>query len=542
MIKSKGGVGVNQNSSAGRLSIPSYIIISFLTIFAIGPQYFINLSYTMNQEIVQNGLHFGSEELLIPSTLANISFALGIPFGPVLTRVLGFRKNYLFMVFLFLCGSIIGTITPNLLLLIIARVIQSISAGVLFLTILPVSLRSFPNKIRNTFLFMVITGLFGATAMGALFGSLSLSVDAWRWLYMLNILSACLCLIVGYVSLPRSNEQNQHASIDKTGAFLFCLIMIILAFPLCNLMDKGFASIYVWPFFAVAIILILLFIVIDLKAEMPLIPFRTLKAAKPISGTVMAIASHVLLVLSIAGINGFLRHNMDLPFHYLLHFYFWFFIGILITAILHTFLYSALGAGKLGIIGSLAVIYVSLQWRTMSPEISRPVLYFQVACLGAGVSMVLVGGALGTAFAGDLHFAPMRSATLHSIRNFVGAVVTPMVGWVISIQNTIQYEHIRGNLGQFSSEAKLEMVQLINRLVENGMSASEAKNLAFYELIADSKKAAILGAYHHLFTIMLIVAIIMLLASIGKMVTGKGLGLVKKEKKTDFSNEKVSIN
>lgn len=532
---------MSQTSSKGRMSIPSYIIISFLTIFAIGPQYFINLSYTMNQEIVQNGLHFGSDDLLIPSTLANIVFALGIPFGPVLTRVLGFRKNYLSMIFIFLCGSIIGAIAPNLLLLIIGRILQSISAGVLFLTILPVSLRSFPNKIRNTFLFMVITGLFGASAMGAIFGSLSLSVDAWRWLFILNIVSACLCLIVGYLGLPKSEEHHQQQSVNKTGVFLFCLIMIILAFPLCNLMEKGFGSLYVLPFLAVAFLLTLLFIFVDLKADMPLIPFRTLKAAKPISGTVMAIASHVLLVLSIAGINGFLRHNMDLPFHYLLHFYFWFFIGIFITAILHTLLYSALGAGKLGIIGSLAVIYVSLQWRTMGPEVSLPTLYFQIACLGAGVSMVLVGGALGTAFAGDLHFAPMRSATLHSIRNFVGAVITPIVGWFISTQNTVQYENIRGHLGQFDSETKSEMMENVHRLIENGMSVSEAKTLASYELIANTKKAAILGAYHNLFTIMLVVAFIMLLASIGKMVTGKGLGLVKKEKKTNFSHEKVSI-
>ncbi|MEC1373511.1 MFS transporter [Heyndrickxia oleronia] len=533
---------MNQETPKGFMGIPQYIIISFLTIFAIGPQYFINLSYSMNQEIVQNSLHFDSEGLMIPSILANIAFALGIPFGPVLTRVLGFKRNYLIMLCIFLLGSFIGVISPDLLLLIIGRIIQGISAGILFLTILPVSLRSFPNKVRNTFLFMVITGLFGATAMGALFGSLSLSVNTWRWLFILNILSALLCLIVGYFGLPRNEVHVQQKAMDKTGGFLYCLMMIILAIPLCNLMEKGFASLYVWPFFVLAFILAVLFIFIDLKAENPLIPFRTLKAAKPISGTVMAVASHVLLVLSIAGINGFVRHNMDLPFHYLLHFYFWFFIGIVVTAILHTLLYSALGAGKLGIVGSLIVIYVSFQWRTMSPEISLSTLYFQIACLGAGVSMVLVGGALGTAFAGDLHFAPMRSATLHSIRNFVGAIITPIVGWFISTQNAIQYENIRGNLGQFGAEAKSEMAQTIHRLVETGMSASEAKTLASYELIANSKKAAILGAYHHLFTIMLGVAVIMLIGSIGKMATGKGIGLVKKEKKSPVSNVKVSPN
>lgn len=531
---------MNQKGIAkGMVGIPNYIIISFLTIFAIGPQYFINLSYTMNQEIVQNGLHLSSKALLLPSTLSNLAFALGVPLGPLFTRKLGLRKNYLYLVFIFLIGSIINAISQDLIILIIGRTIQGLSAGVLFLTMLPVSLKSFPNKIRNTFLFMVISGLFGATALGAFFGSLSLSVDAWRWLFILNIVSAVLCLIVGFFGLPKTEEHElDRAPVDKTGIFLYTLILIVLSFPLCNLMDKGFSSLYVWPFFVVAFLLLILFLSIDMKAENPLIPFRTLKAAKPISGTIMAIASHVLLILAIAGINGFLRHNKDLPFHYLLHFYIWFFIGILITAILKTIFYGMLGAGKMGIIGSLAVIYVCLQWRVMGPEVTMATLYFQIALLGAGVSMVLVGGALGTAFAGNLHHASLRSLTLHSTRNFIGAIITPMVGWFLTTQNEFQYGNIQEYLGENGPEAKSEIAQLTHRLMESGLPLSKAQSIASYELIANTKKAAILGAYHHLFTIMLGVACIMLVASIGKMVTGKGIGLVKKEPKVPVSSMK----
>ncbi|MED3780091.1 MFS transporter [Heyndrickxia sporothermodurans] len=531
---------MNQKGITNRtIKIPNYIIISFLTIFAIGPQYFINLSYTMNQEIVQNGLHLSSKDLLLPSTLSNLGFALGVPLGPLFTRKLGLRKNYLYLIIIFLCGSIINAISQDLFFLILGRTIQGLSAGVLFLTMLPVSLKSFPNKIRNTFLFMVITGLFGATALGAFFGSFSLSVDAWRWLYILNIVSAVLCFIVGFFGLPKTEEHElDQAPVDKTGIFLYTLIIVVLAFPLCNLMDKGFSSLYVWPFFVVAFILLILFLSIDMKAESPLIPFRTLKAAKPISGTIMAIASHVLLILALAGINGFLRHNKDLPFHYLLHFYIWFFIGIVVTAILKTLFYGMLGAGKMGIIGSLAVIYVTLQWRVMGPEVTLPTLYFQIALLGAGVSMVLVGGALGTAFAGNLHHASLRSLTLHSTRNFIGAIITPMVGWFLSTQNELQYGNIQEYLGENGPEAKSEIAQLTHRLMESGLPLSKAQSMASYELIANTKKAAILGAYHHLFTIMLVFACIMLVASIGKMVTGKGIGLVKKEPKVQVTSVK----
>lgn len=134
----------------------------------------------------------------------------------------------------------INAVSTDVAALTIGKVIQGLSAGTLFLAILPVSLRSFPNKIRNTFLFMVITGLFGASAVGAYFGAVSLSLDAWRWLYVLNVVSAVLCLAVGYYGLPKSEEHHgEHEPLDKTGVFLFVLTMISLVIPLCNLMQRG---------------------------------------------------------------------------------------------------------------------------------------------------------------------------------------------------------------------------------------------------------------------------------------------------------------
>jgi MFS transporter, DHA2 family, multidrug resistance protein len=519
-------------SETEKVAVPQYLIVSFLTIFAIGSQYFSNLSYILNQGVIQNGFQLSSNALLLPSTLSNLAFALGVPLGPVLTRKFGLRRNYLLFTFIFLCGSILAAMSPEITTLIIGRVVQGLSSGFLFLTILPVSLKSFPNKIRNTFLLMIITGLFGATALGALFGSLSLLTDAWRWLFILNVVAAVLCLVVGFFGLPKHEEEgHDHAPVDKTGVFLLSLLIFVLAFPLCNLMEKGIGSLYVWPFFVVAFILLVTFIYVDIKAGTPLVPFRTLRASKPISGTIMAVASHVSLVFAIAGINGFLRNNMDLPFKYLSHFYFWFFVGIVITAILKTLLYDKLGAGILGIIGSIAVIYVSSQWIGIGTNISLNMLYFQVACLGAGVSMVLVAGALGTALAGDIHKASMRSVTLHSIRNFVGAIIAPFIGWFLTKQNAANYEQIRGHLGANDPEFKYEMTKLTKHFIENGLSLANAKSMASYELIVNTKKSAILGAYHNLFTILLVLGVIMLIASIGKMATGKGRSLVQKPKR-----------
>ncbi|MBM7692043.1 MFS family permease [Peribacillus deserti] len=511
---------------------PHFIIISILTLFSFGPQYFTNLSYILNQMIIQNGLKLSTHDMLLPSIASNLAFALGVPLGRILSMKFGIRKIYLTFIGIFIGGTLINIFSFGLYTLTIGRTIQGIGAGVLFLTILPLSLRSYPNKVRNYFILFAIGGLFGSSAVGAFFGSLSLSTSEWRWLFLLNILTSLICFWLGYTVLPQQKpEEKVSLKFDVKGVFLFALLLIVLIFPLFNLQEKGFSSIHVWPYLALAFILLVIFVAVDFTAENPLIPVRSLWAAKPISGTIMALAAHVALIIAIAGINGFLRTIMDPPFGSLTIFYFWFFIGIIVSALICTLLYDKLGAGILGIIGSITIILVSIQWRMVGPEAHLSMLSFQMACVGGGVSMVLISGALGTALAGDIHQATARSASLHSIRNFIGAVAAPVLGWFVLRMNAMHYEDIRGKTSLLDPELYSETAALVRKLMNSGHTFTEAKSLASYTIAVNAQKGAVLGAYHDLFSILLILGIIMLLASIGKALTGKGRSLVQKEKR-----------
>lgn len=486
-------------SNPKRLSVPKYIIMSILTIFSIGPQYFLNLSYTVGQSVIQNGLHLNTHDMLIPSSLSSLSFAFGIPIGRVLSQKYGLRKMYLSLVFIFLCGTIVDAFSYNLTTLMLGRLIQGFSAGMLFLTILPAKFRSFPGHLRHFFLFSVVVGLFGASAIGAVFGTLSLSTEAWRWLYILNIFCSVLCLCVGFVTLPKQ-ETKEKITVNKKGFFLLCLLTAALVFPILNLQEKGFHSVYVWPFFVVAVILMVLLFYSDLRAEFPMVPVRALSRPKAVFGTIMAVASHVSLIVIFAGINGFMRSIKNVAFIDFTYFYSCFFLGIVLSAILCALLFDKWGAGILGVVGSLLTVIVSMNWSKIQPDASLIGLDIQMACLGFGISMTFISGALGTLFAGNAHQASSRSASLHTIRNYVGAVFAPFLGWFVYHMNTSQYEKLIGQLNQVDAAAEV-----------------------------NAKMTALLGAYHGLFMILLILGVIMLIASIGKVATGKGAALIKKE-------------
>ena len=155
-------------------------VLVFITIFGVGSQFFSNLAYSLNQGILQTSFWYWLSISDYPSVLANFTFALGIPLGHTLTHKYGFKRNYLCFVFIFLIGSILGLLSFNLIILSIAKMIQSFSSGVLFFTLLPKLFLNFPKQYRNVFLLMVIVGLFGSNALGGLSGSLSLELDRWH--------------------------------------------------------------------------------------------------------------------------------------------------------------------------------------------------------------------------------------------------------------------------------------------------------------------------------------------------------------------------
>ncbi|MFD9625568.1 MFS transporter [Peribacillus muralis] len=511
--------------------LPEYVLMSILTLFSFGPQYFTSLSYTMNQMVIQNDLNLSTQVMLLPSICTNLAFSLGLPFGRLLPMKYGTRKIYLTFIFIFIGGTLINILSWGILPLTIGRSIQGLSAGVLFLTILPHSLRSYPNKFRNLFLMFAIGGLFGCSAVGAFFGSLSLSISEWRWIFLLNIFSSLICLVIGFKILPKTKpELNSGSTRNIKGIFLFTLLIMALILPLYNLQENGFTSNKVWPFLVIALLLGGLFIAFDFNAVDPLIPIRSLWSAKTVSGTIMALTAHVALIVAIAGTNGFLRNILDPPFIYISYFYLWFFAGLMASGVVCTLLFDKWGAGRLGMMGSIIVIIVSMQWRAIGPQASLTGIYVQMACIGVGISMVLISGALGTALAGDIHKAVLRSTSLHSMRMLLGSIAGPVIGFFAYRMHAIHYEDVRGEISLLNPEINSEMAGLVRYFINDGHTLTEAKSMAYSSMVVDSQKGALLGAYHDLFTILLILGIIMLLASIGKTVTGKGRSLVQKER------------
>ncbi|WP_132747265.1 hypothetical protein [Scopulibacillus darangshiensis] len=69
----------------------------------------------------------------------------------------------------------------------------------------------------------------------------------------------------------------------------------------------------------------------------------------------------------------------------------------------------------------------------------------------------------------------MRSVSLHTMRNFIGAAAAPILGWFVYRINAIYYENFRGHFSLADPETNAEMTSVIRHLINSGHSPSEAK-------------------------------------------------------------------
>lgn len=72
-------------------------LLSVITVFGIGSQYFTNIAYSLNQGLIQSSFDLDSKYLIVPAVLTNFAFAFGVPFGHLFTHRLSFKKTIFYL-------------------------------------------------------------------------------------------------------------------------------------------------------------------------------------------------------------------------------------------------------------------------------------------------------------------------------------------------------------------------------------------------------------------------------------------------------------
>ncbi|MFE4370875.1 MFS transporter [Streptomyces sp. NPDC056835] len=144
----------------------------------------------------------------------------------------GRRRIFVIGVVWFACGSLLCGVAPNALVLIIARALQGVGGALLVPGSLAIIQSSFHPDDRARAV-GVWSGLGGVgAAVGPFLGGWLVDGPGWRWVFLINVPLAALCVPVALRHVPETRDPAQHGRFDVLGAFLGAAALALITYAL----------------------------------------------------------------------------------------------------------------------------------------------------------------------------------------------------------------------------------------------------------------------------------------------------------------------
>jgi len=211
-------------------------------------------------------------------TAYTLTFGGFLLLGGKLADRLGRRRIFMTGAGLFAFASLLGGISGNLGLLIAARALQGMGGALMSpaaLSLLTVIYAEGKERNRALGIWSAITA--GGAALGLILGGLLTEYGSWRWVLFVNVPVAGAAVLAARRFVPESRDDNARG-FDVPGAVLVTAGLMALVFGLVKANSFGWGSGRTVGTLALAGALLAAFIVVQLRAATPLVPFRLFRS------------------------------------------------------------------------------------------------------------------------------------------------------------------------------------------------------------------------------------------------------------------------
>ncbi|MFE0351662.1 MFS transporter [Streptomyces griseoluteus] len=234
------------------------------------------------------GLGAGGQQWVVNAYL--LTFAGFLMLGGRAADLFGRRRMFTAGLVLFTAASLLGGLATGGGLLIAARTLQGLGAA--FLAPAPLALinATYEDVRART----KAIAAWGATATaagscGILLGGVLTDALGWRWVLFVNVPIGAVLVVVALRALPAYPGQARGRALDATGAVLVTSALACASYGLSELETHPFAAPLTGGILAVAVVLLVAFVLVEARTAQPLMPLRIFRSRALVLGNVAAL-------------------------------------------------------------------------------------------------------------------------------------------------------------------------------------------------------------------------------------------------------------
>lgn len=207
--------------------------------------------------------------VLIFASLLLIMGKLGDMFGR--------RKLFLIGLATFTLASLGCALAPTIEVLLVFRGFQAVGGAAM--TPATVSLLNVEFSSGQRGLALGIWGAVAgaANALGPIIGGALVDATSWKYIFVINIPVGIIAFIATLLIVRESTDPTTDRHIDIPGVLLISLSLATLTYALVEGQKEGWTSLLILSLFAIALVSMIIFVVIELRKSSPLAQLRLFK-------------------------------------------------------------------------------------------------------------------------------------------------------------------------------------------------------------------------------------------------------------------------
>ncbi len=224
----------------------------------------------------KRALHISNANQQWVITAYTLAFGGLLLLGGRIADYVGRKKVFMIGLLGFAAASALGGISPSAGWLFGARALQGAFGALLAPAALSLITVNFvlPKERAKAFgVFGAIAG--GGAAIGLLLGGVLTQYFSWRWCLGVNVPIAILAALLAIPYVTESKASGSH-SYDLPGALTATFGLLSLVYGFTKAALDGWGSSVTLTFFGIAIVLLVGFVLIELRTKSPLLPMRVL--------------------------------------------------------------------------------------------------------------------------------------------------------------------------------------------------------------------------------------------------------------------------